>query len=252
MNFTAVKYQKRRTFLLRTFISAILCVLGQLLMVEFAVAQAAATAGTCPLTWGGLTRDYRPEKYVYENTYRSHGALLKLVEDAHFTPNVESLRSSKNGTGKPGPDLAYTLRVYPNHHRALIAMAALSEKERTPQPNGSDYSVECWFFRAISFAPDDNIARMIYVQYLIKEKREVDAEKQLTLVADQAGDNAFTINNIGLLYFDMKNYEKALLYSHKAYELGLGIHTLRDQLESVGKWSDPVDVPAVEPAKNPQ
>jgi len=212
-----------------------------------ASAQPSAGQGTCPLTWVSLTRDYRAEKYVYENTYRSHGALLKLVEDAHFTPNVESLRSSKNGTGKPGPDLAYTLRVYPNHHRALIAMAALGEKERTPQPNGSEYSVECWFFRAISFAPDDNLPRMIFAQYLIKNNRNEEADAQLGIVADRAADNAFTHNNIGLLYFDMKNYEKALFHSHTAISLGLGLPVLPDQLKSVGKWVDPSEGAPVAP-----
>ena len=211
--------------------------------------------GSCSFSLSGA-HDYRPGKYVYENTYKSHGVLLGLIESAHFTRNVETLQSSKNGTGKPGPDISWTLRVYPNHYRAMIAMVGLGDKDKTPQPIGSDYTVECWLQRAIAFAPDDNIARMIYVQYLIKEKRESDAEKQLTLVADQAGDNAFTINNIGMLYFDMKNYEKALSYSHKAYELGLGIYTLRDQLKSVGKWSDPeaasTVVPAVEAVKNPQ
>lgn len=213
-----------------------------------ALAQADPTGCLLNLSKG---HDYRPERFVPDGTY-SYDLLLKLVEDAHFTANVQMLRSSQNGTGKPGPDLAYTLRVYPNHHRALLAMVALGEKERSPQPAGSEYTVECWFARAIAFAPDDDIVRMIYAQYLIKGKRNEEAQAQLDLVGGRAGDNAFTHNNLGLLYFDMKNYEKALFHSHKAFELGLRIPTLRDKLKSVGKWTEPTEAVPVEPAKTPQ
>lgn len=192
--------------------------------------------------------DYRAERYVPENTYRSHQALLQLVEGAHFTPPVEALLRG-NTSARPGPDMSYTLHAFPNHHRALMAMVGLSEKEKTPRPSGTPYSVECWFTRAIVFRPDDNIVRMIYANFLIKAARVNEAEQQLEVVAVQAKDNAFTHNNIGLIYFDMKNYEKALIHAHKAYELGLGIPTLQNQLKAIGKWSPPISELPTEPVK---
>lgn len=204
-----------------------------------------AIAQTLPAGCGVLSAtgrfgpyDYRPEGYVQENIYRSHKALLFIVENAHFTPEVESLIRGKTGA-PPGNDIAYTLHAFPNHHRALLSVIALSEKERTPTPRGIPYPVECWFSRAIAFKPDDNIVRMIYASFLNRGNRNAEAEQQLSVVAGQADDNAFTYNNIGLIYFDMKNYEKALTYAHKAIGLGLGIPTLKDQLNSVGKWSEP-------------
>lgn len=223
-----------------------------LLLVSPGIALAQEVPGGC----GSLTQsrgpfDYRPDRYIPENTYRSHKALLGIVENAHFTPEVEALVRGKTGT-TAGGDISYTLVMFPNHHRALIAMAALGEKEKTSKAYGARYSVECYFRRAITWRPDDNIARMIYAKYLAKVMRANEAEQQLSVVASQAGDNAFTHNNIGLIYFDMKNYKKALIHAHKAYELGLGMPTLRDQLKGVGKWSESPEAPPVEPANTPQ
>lgn len=195
--------------------------------------------------------DYRPDRYIPEPTFRSHAALLKIVEEAHFTPAIETLVRGRNNP-TPGGDLSYTLHAFPNHHRALISMIALGEKEKTNKPVGSTYYVECWLSRAIAWRPDDNIVRMIYAQYLAKLKREKEAEQQLDAAASQAGDNAFTHQNIGLIYFDMKNYQKALLHAHKAYALGLGVPTLREQLKSVGQWSEATEAPPAEPSKKPQ
>lgn len=184
--------------------------------------------------------DYRASRYIPETTYRSHQALLGIVENRHFTPEVEAL--IRGGTGAtPGGDIAYTLHAFPNHHRALIAVDALSQKENTTKPFGTNYDIECWFSRATAWRPDDAIVRMIYANFLVRNKRFKDAERQLNVATDLAGDNAFTYNNIGLIYFDMKNYEKALIHAHKSYELGLRIPTLQDALKSVGKWVDPIE-----------
>lgn len=205
--------------------------------------------GSLSQGWGPF--DYRPDRYIPENTYHSHRALLGIVEDNHFTPEIEALIRGKT-SGTPGGDLSYTLGVFPNHHRALLAMAALGEKEKASKVIGAHYSVECYFRRAVTWRPDDNIVRMIYANYLSKAMRLSEAENQLSIVSNQAGDNAYTHNNIGLLYFGMKNYEKALVHAHKAYALGLGIPTLRERLKSVGKWSEPAEVKPVEAVKDPQ
>jgi hypothetical protein len=54
-----------------------------------------------------------------------------------------------------------------------------------------------------------------------------------------AGDNPFTHYNIGRIYFDIKNYDRSLEQAHKAYGLGFSQPTLRDQLKSVGRWTEP-------------
>lgn len=174
--------------------------------------------------------------------YRTDRDKLPIVLGAHFTPEVEALIKGKSGT--LGGDIDYTLRAIPNNHRALIAMMRLGEKQKTPQPAGSHYSVECWFERAIRFRPDDSIVRMIYSTYLNKNGRQAEANSQLETATVYAKDNPFTHFNIGLHYFDMKNYDKALVEAHRAMALGWTRTELRDLLIGVGKWSDPQDLPS--------
>ena len=175
--------------------------------------------------------------------FRTQPGTVQIVLGAHFTPVVESLIRGMTGS-RPGGDIDYTLRALPNYHRALIAMMRLGEKEKTSQPTGSHYTIECWFGRAIQFRPDDAIVRMIYSTYLNSKGRVPDANTQLEVATVHAKDNPFTHYNIGLHYFDLKNYDKALAEAHKAMELGFTQIELREQLRSVGKWTDPVEIPA--------
>lgn len=169
--------------------------------------------------------------------FRTDKSMLPVVVDNHFPLYVEKLIRGKTSVAIGG-DIAFTLRAIPNHPNALIAMMLLGEKEKTDQPAGSTYTVECWFERALRFRPDDHIARMIYTSYLIKKTRTAEARTQLAIIAKTTSDNALTLNNVGLLYFDLGDYPQALLYSHKAMSLGFGLRELHDKLKSVGKWED--------------
>lgn len=171
--------------------------------------------------------------------YRTDVDKLPIVLGAHFTPEVEALVRGRASGKNPGGDIDYTLRSIPNNHRALIAMMRLGEKEKTTQPIGTRYPVECWFQRAIAFRADDAIVRMIYSSYLNSKSRLPEATAQLEAATALAKDNAFTHYNIGLHYFDLKNYDKALVQAHKAMALGFLQTGLKDQLEQVGKWSAP-------------
>lgn len=202
-----------------------------------------ASAQSLPSACGSLQRewgpfDYRRERYIPESTYRSHDALLNIVEQAHFTPEVEALIRGKSSGPHPGGDLSYTLNAFPNHHRALIAISKLAAREKSPQPKETSYSVECYFQRAMTFRPDDNMVRMIYANYLIQIGRVPEASTHIDTVARRNPDSAFTQRSISLLYFETKHYDKALAHAHKASELGLDIALVKAQLQKAGKWQD--------------
>lgn len=163
---------------------------------------------------------------------------VAMSEGFHFTPEVEALIRGKS-TNVIGGDIDFMLRNYPNHHRALVAMMRLGEKVKSPQPPGAMYSVECYFVRALRFRPDDIVARMLYATYLTKNGRAADATAQLEVATKAAGDDPFPHYNIGLLYFDLKRYDRALVQAHKAIALGFPRDELRRRLETVGKWSEP-------------
>ena len=137
-----------------------------------------------------------------------------------------------------------------------MAMMRLGEKFASPSPPGVRYSVECYFDRAIRFKPNDIVVRMLYATFLAKYSRMHDAGKQLLQANQLAGENAISHQNIGLIYFDWKDYDKALSQAHKAIALGLIDLPLRDQLKNIGKWIEPatmterppaaVDIPALQ------
>jgi len=169
--------------------------------------------------------------------YRTAPAKEKqVVEGAHFTRDVEALR--RGSTGPVGGDIAYTLRAFPNHPRALYAMMKLGEKLKTERPRGSLFTVACYFARAVRWAPDDGSVRILYGIYLLRNGQRSAAVEQLKAAQELVGDNPNLHYNLGLAYFDLKDYDKALLHAKKAYELGFSLPGLRDKLKQVGKWTD--------------
>jgi hypothetical protein len=194
---------------------------------------------------GPLANHYGPYDYRTET-----GEPSRLVNGAHFLPFVESLIRGKTDI-TPGHDIDYTLRAFPNHHRALLAMMRLGEKEKRQNPVGSSYTVECWFDRAIRFRPDDTTVRMIFAGYLAKNNRPNEARNQLEYATNLAKDNPFTHYNIGLVYFDMKAYDKALAQAHMAIALGFTRPELPNRLKEAGQWKDPPSTGAKMEAPGP-
>jgi len=191
-----------------------------------------ALAQSSSLACGELRTGYGPFDY------RTDRNKLGIVEQYHFTPEVEELIRGKSSI-HIGQDLSYTLTAFPNHHRALLSMMRYGEKLKTPQPPDVKYSVECYFERALRFRPDDAVARMMYASFLSKNARAPEAMRELEQVAKVAGDNFFTYYNMGLIYLDMKEYEKALTMAHKAMAMGFQKPELRDKLMAIGRWRAP-------------
>lgn len=174
--------------------------------------------------------------------YRNERGMLRVVEAFHFTAKVEALVGGESEV-RVGADLDYVLRAFPNHSRALVAAMRWGEKRKTLAPTDMPRSVECYFDRALRFRPDDNVVRMIYATFLSRNSRPEESIQQIDLVVTRASDNAFTHYNAGLLYVELKQYEKALEQAHAALALGFTRPELREQLKAVGKWRDPVQAP---------
>jgi tetratricopeptide (TPR) repeat protein len=180
---------------------------------------------------GALTNAYGPFDY------RTAKDKLAIVEQYHFTSEVETLRSGATGT--VGSDLDYTLRASPNHHRALNAMANLAVKSHTDKPRGARYTVECWFDRAIRFAQNDGVVRIIQGVYLSRIDRPREAVRVFEEAKAYEQGNANLYYNLGLAYCDLKDYPNALTNAHRAYALGAPLPGLRNKLQAAGKWRDP-------------
>jgi tetratricopeptide (TPR) repeat protein len=179
---------------------------------------------------------YGPYDYTDPSDYRNK---LPVVNLHHFNGRVENLVGGfKEETPRPTGDITYVLHAFPNHHRALNAIVRLSWRENTPKPAGSKYSVDCWFDRAIRWRPADGMVRMIYANYLssTRVKRFKEAIPHYELAEQKLKNNSNLFYNMGLLYFNLKDYEKSRDYARKAYAGGFPLSGLKDMLVKAGKW----------------
>lgn len=201
------------------------------------------------LFWGALSMFITPKAMPQESCgdlinaigpfdYRYKKSDLEIVERHHFLPYVENLSRGATSTS-PGGDLDYTLRASPNHYRALVSMINLANKEKRDKPMGSRYSVACWLDRAERFAPNDEMVKYLFGTYLLKQGKNNEAVLKLEQAREYAQDNAYIHYNLGLAYFDLKKFDKALASAHKTYKLGFPFPGLRNKLKQAGKWSDP-------------
>lgn len=199
--------------------------------------QAAFAAKLAP--WVGSTLDGRTcngsgdDARPKFNYYTEKGQ-LPVVERFHFTPEVEHLIAGKN-SDTPIKDINYTLVKYPNHPRALYSAIRFSLSDARPELK-KQYPPECYLQRAVAFAPQDHVAHMLYGLYL--HRRGV---LQKSLASYQAAEalapnDPNLLYNMGLLYYDLKNYPTSYQYAIRAYGMGVNLPALKRKLQDVGYW----------------
>lgn len=170
--------------------------------------------------------------------YRKRGEVnLEIVENAHFTPEVEA--GIKGTTSYLGGDLDYTLRAIPNHPRALATLAMVALRDKQVKVPATKWPVECYFNRAIRFAPDDAAVRATYGTYLLALGKTDDAVGMFATAAEMAPEDPTINYNAGLAYFKKKEYAKSLVHAKKAYALGFPLPGLKNKLAAAGKWDEP-------------
>lgn len=199
--------------------SAIL--LGAILMAS----GSAHAANYC----GDLQNHYGPLDYRLRGTVN-----LEIVEKHHFSQEVEA--GVKGQSGYLGGDLDYTLRAIPNHARALATMAKVGLRDKAIKLHGARYPVECYFDRAMRFAPDDGAVRATYGSYLSALGRHDDALTAFRDAVRLQPDDPTINYNAGLIYLKNKDYDNALLHAKKAYEKGFPLPGLKNKLVAAGKW----------------
>jgi len=163
---------------------------------------------------------------------------IYLVEKAHFDLEVFRLENAgRDGrNAPPGGGIDYTLRAFPNHHRALDALSRLVIKEKNLKPQNMTWPSECYFKRAIIFAPDDGVVYHIYGNYLYRIGKIEEAitayKKAIALIPDYAEAHY----NLGLILYKQKRYAESQVHAKKAYSLNYPLAALKEKLKSVGCW----------------
>ena len=162
--------------------------------------------------------------------------VIEFVESRHFTPNIERL--IKGRTGTLGAEIAYTLRAFPNHPRALKSAATLTRRNGGQMPRDMNFSIACWFDRAVAFRPDDIQVRILWAFELLKSKEAAAARGQTQVAEKLAEGSPVAHYNVGLLYFELGDYEKALANAKIAYDGGFNLPGLKDKLSKAGQWKE--------------
>jgi len=181
---------------------------------------------------------YGPFDYTNPEHVRTY---LSIVEVYHFNSDVESLRATMSG-GSIGSHLAYVIRSFPNHHRALISVTKLWARNDSPArpPYGLtlDQTPDFFYTRAIEFNPSDGTVRLLYGIFLLDTGRKDDAIMLFDEAAELAPDTADINYNLGLMYLRVNERKKADFHASKAYEQGHPLPGLRNKMISTGIWSE--------------
>jgi tetratricopeptide (TPR) repeat protein len=233
---TAMMPEARQATTVRSGIS-LLDRCATLFVATSIVLLASSTAyGQGLMQCGKLDNAYGPFDYTNQQHFSER---LPVVENAHFTPEVETFvgHDKCGGNGcMVANDIDYTLRAFPNHHRALLAMSRyhLRGLDETKRP--MRYTPECYFDRALRFKSTDSTVHMIYGYYLSKSGKPQEALQRYARALELSPDSAEAHYNVGLLYTDRKEYAQAREHAKRAYELGFPLPGLRRKLERAGEW----------------
>ncbi|MBJ7312464.1 tetratricopeptide repeat protein [Rugamonas sp. CCM 8940] len=182
---------------------------------------------------GELTASFGPFDY----RRAEFATNLAMVEQAHFTDDVA--QGVHGNTGTLGADISYTLHVFPNHTRALESISSITARQKVTQLPGAKYPTECYFDRAIRFAPDDGAVRAAYASFYRTQGQSDKAFAMLSQAVELSPENAAIQYNIGLVYLQRKDYPNALLHAQRAYALGFPLPGLRQKLVAAGQWPEP-------------
>jgi Flp pilus assembly protein TadD len=213
--------------------------LGMSIAAWLALCTTAPAQELGELECGAVENAYGPYDYIDPTDRRDR---LPIVEQFHFTNDVENLRRGRSDTIIG--DLDYTLRAFPNHHRALNSMA----KYQLGHPNSGvpPYrSAECYFDRAIRFRSNDGTVRMIYGIYLLKRGDKRGALTRYQEALALLPESAEVHYNLALLQLDLKQVDQARQHAEKAYALGYPLQGLKNRLKRMGAWTEkPAEKPA--------
>jgi len=216
-------------------------VLFNLLVVHNSYAQSAPWVGVDfkGFACQGEQMNYGP--YDYRNSEHRRKK-LPIVEHYHFTSDVQKLVKGKSGSIVG--DLAYTLRAFPNHYKALKALSyyqvlsntGLSRYQKSPV----NPPVECYFQRAMYFVPDDATVKMLYASYLKKIKKYKLADKFYQKSIEEASEKLKPKFRYiyGLFLLKQKRYKEAKEQAKLIYRNGFPNERLKQKLITVGVWKE--------------
>lgn len=169
----------------------------------------------------------------YDFTNPQHADRFPVVLKRHFTDEIRLLTAHKARS-----DLDYTLRAIPNHLPALASMSKLQRRWKKNNVTFNDvYSAECYFKRAMYFAPRDNNVRYLFAFHQHQVGALKSAETLYLNVLESNANNIEAHYNLGLLLVDMGKLEAAKEHAQIAYAANFPLEGLKNKLIEQGFWN---------------
>ena len=174
---------------------------------------------------GTLVNGYGPFDF---RDYGIRQRYLPVVEQYHFTAEVRNLIQGKSSTLIG--DIDYTLRAFPNHPGALNAVSRYALRGGKFLADGVQ-SADCFFERAVAFANDDPVVRVMYGNYLFKRKLKEDAGKQYEEALRLSPGSPEISYNAGLFFLEIGDLERAKQLAKVAYDRDYPLQGLKNKIE---------------------
>lgn len=195
----------------------------------------AENCGPVPLPGAAGPYDYADSKYAWN---------LNDINQNHWVPAQQELADKRVQWALY--QLNYLLIRVPNHYPALFELGRIQAQypgiSYVPALAGKDEVLEfpatpeCYFNRAFRYRPNDPTLVMLYGLYHHQIKNLDGAVTQYKKAESMDPDSSEIQYNLGLVYFDLKDYESSRRHAMRAYELGYPLAGLRKKLKAVGKW----------------
>lgn len=197
-----------------------------------------ALLGSCPPAFGQVgNRDY-----YNPGTSTDEKAIFVNVHEYHLKPAYDAM--SRGNSKSAHENFEFILQGFPNSPQALNGMSELCvNKWKSPKCDA-----DSWFERAVERNPQVAATWTIYGVHLQRKGMLRDAIGKFDHALELKPNDMNAHYNIGLVYFDLKDYDKANLHAQMSYYLGAPLPGLRNKLMRVDRWkpmpSPPLDPPA--------
>jgi tetratricopeptide (TPR) repeat protein len=168
---------------------------------------------------------YGPYDYADE---KQRSKMLVTVERRHFTENVKNLKKGGE-TGSIMGDISYTLKKFPNHYPALMAIVKYSVYEDVKTDPFIQKEINCFFVRAKQFKPSDYRVYHIYGNYLFR-RGDYKGSIENYMKSLSIRDSAEVHYNLGLAYLKLEDVKKAEFHARKAYSKKYPLLGLKNML----------------------
>jgi hypothetical protein len=193
----------------------------------------------------GELAPFGPYDYLQRDSLQ---AQLEVVEETHFSAEIENLESGQTTTAIG--DIHYTLSAWPNHHRALNSAMKYRLQHMGDWPEDSRVPpAECYLQRAMNFSPNDPKPYIMYALLMHKVAQYDKALSAYETAIRLLPNDIITQYNMGLTLVELKKYNEAQKVAEKVYAAGFPLPGLKKKLIAAGHWKNAPGV--VEPKVAP-